>query len=286
MLYLSSMWKRESEVLLKDRSVQLATGLLVGLVLWWVVLQLMYSGDTGIMPKMIWGASYQIMSLLGGIWGMKIAFDWGGEKSVVGRLLIAFAAGLLLQTFGQSIFSYYNLFSAIAIPYPSLADIGYFGSIVFYIYGVAMLAQVSGAHLSFRSLKTIAIAIAVPTIMIGLAYVYFLQGYDFVEAPLSQVILDFGYPIGQSIYVSVAMLAYLLTTSSLGGAMKHRVLFILVAMAIQYLADFNFLYQAVHESWSVSGYGDLIYLFAYFFLTIGLIQMKTEYVLSSEQQPS
>lgn len=248
---------------------------------WWVVLQIFWPDAT--FAKMIWGATYQLMSLVGGLWGLKIAFDWGGERSVVGRLLIAFGVGLLLQTFGQSVFSVYNLFLQYEIPYPSLADVGFFGSIIFCIYGAVMLANASGIRFSLKTIKSKPCAIAIPVIMIVVPYVLFLRGYDFAGAGIIQPLLDFGYPIGQAIYVSIALLTYLLTLKTLGGVMKHRVLFILLALIVQYLADFNFLYQATLGNWGVSGYGDLIYLVAYFLMTLGIIQMQTKFVMSSEE---
>jgi hypothetical protein len=92
------------------------------------------------------------------------------------------------------------------------------------------------------------------------------------------VFLDFGYPLGQAIYVSLALLTYLLSTKTLGGIMKNKVLLILFALAVQYAADYNFLYQAYAETWSVSGYGDVIYLFAYFLMAVGLLQLKATFI--------
>lgn len=275
-----NMWKKETRTLFKDWSARTAVVLMFLLTSWWLVLHLFFPDAT--FAKMIWGASYQLMSLIGGLWGLKIAFDWGGEKSVVGRLLVAFGVGLLLQTFGQSVFSVYNLFLQYEIPYPSLADVGFFGSIVFYIYGAVMLAGASGVRFSFATLKSRPCALAIPVIMILLPYLLFLRGYDFQDAGIIQSLLDFGYPIGQAIYVSIALLTYLLTLKTLGGVMKHRVLFILLALAVQYLADFNFLYQASAGNWGVSGYGDLIYLVAYFLMALGIIQMQTRFVMASE----
>lgn len=274
------MWKKESRALFKDWSARTALVLMFSLTFWWAILQSFF--PDAILAKMIWGASYQSMALLGGLWGLKIAFDWGGEKSVVGRLLIAFGFGLLLQTFGQSVFSVYNLFLQYEIPYPSLADVGFFGSIAFYIYGAVMLASASGVRFSLKTLRSRPCVVAIPVIMILVPYFLFLQGYDFKNAGIIQSVLDFGYPIGQAIYVSAALLTYLLTLKTLGGVMKHRVLFILLALVVQYLADFNFLYQASAGNWGVSGYGDLIYLVAYFFMTLGIIQMQTKFVMASE----
>ena len=43
----------------------------------------------------------------------------------------------------------------------------------------------------------------------------------------------------------------------------------------QYLADYNFLFQNSRGTWYNGGYGDYLYLLAYFLMSIGIIQLKT-----------
>lgn len=269
------MLLKEWKNLKQDFSARVALFLLVAVLVWWVGLYVFHASDYA---KMLWGASYQVVALWGAIWGLKIAKSWGGHRSVMGRAILAFAFGLLLQNWGQTVFFYYNMFSQVAIPYPSLADIGYFGSIPLYIYGVIMLARASGASISLRAFHNKMSAVVIPTAMLAASYLFFLRGYEFDwEAPL-RVFLDFGYPLGQSIYVSLALLTYLLSRKTLGGVMRNKVLFILVALVIQYAADYNFLVQAHAETWQLSGYGDVLYLLAYFVMAIGLIQFKPSFV--------
>jgi hypothetical protein len=196
----------------------------------------------------------------------------------MGRAILSFAVGLLLQNVGQSVFSWYNLVAQVALPYPSLADVGYFGSIPFYIYGVLMLARASGVHITLKAFSAKLQAITIPLIMLTLSYFFFLYGYEPDWSDPLRVFLDFGYPLGQAVYVSLAILTYLLSTKTLGGVMKNKVLLVLAALVIQYAADYNFLYQAAYGTWTVSGYGDVLYLLAYFLMAIGLIQLKTEFI--------
>lgn len=252
--------------------------LFAALLVWWLGLHRAGTTDE---TKMLWGASYQIITLLGGIWGLFIAASWGGLKSVMGRSILAFSLGLLFQTFGQSVFSYYNIVAHVEIPYPSLADIGYFGSIPLYIYGALMLGRASGVTISLKSFTSKFQAVLIPLIMLSLSYFFFLRGYEADWSDPVRLFLDFGYPLGQAIYVSLAFLVFLLSQKTLGGIMKHRVLFILLALVVQYLADYNFLYQALAGSWGLSGYGDVIYLVAYLLMTIGLIQLKPKFIHAS-----
>ena len=272
------MSDKETTAQQTDWSAIAAGVLFVGLLLWWMLLSSMGDSDAVLAAKGIWGASYQAVALWGGVWGLVIARSWGGTKSIMGRAIVALSAGLLLQVFGQSVFSYYNLFAGVEMPYPSLADVGYFGSIPLYAYGILMLGRASGIRLSWKTIASQAQILIIPAAILGFSYFNFLRGYEFDWTDPLRVFLDFGYPLGQAFYVSIALLTYLMSKSTLGGAMKTKVLFILLALAVQYLADYNFLLQAAAGSWGVSGYGDVIYLSAYFLMALGLIQLKAHLI--------
>src|SRR6185369_3281343 len=107
------------------------------------------------------------------------------------------------------------------------------------------------------------------------SYMIFLQGYEFDWSNPLRVFLDFGYPLGQAFYVSLAILVFILSKNFLGGLMRPKVLLILLAIAVQYIADYNFLYQAYNETWVNGGYGDYIYLISYFLMTFALINLGT-----------
>ena len=91
---------------------------------WW--LYLFFNHITNSTPAYLFAATYGIMALLGGIWGLEISRKWGGTKSVMGKAITSMAFGLLAAEFGQIVFSFYNIFQNNQVPYPSLADIGFF----------------------------------------------------------------------------------------------------------------------------------------------------------------
>lgn len=268
------MEKESLELITKDRVVQVVLALFVLLLIWWVYI-LQAGNETG---NLLWAASYQIIALLGGVWGVRIAQDWGSRKSIMGRSITAFAVGLLLQTFGQSVFSFYNLFLQVEIPYPSISDIGFFGSIPFYIYGILLLAKASGVTISLQSYGRKIQAIIIPLILLGLSYYFFLGAYEYDGNGLLKAFLDFGYPLGQAIYVAIAILTYILSKKVLGGIMRGRILFILLALIAQYIADSNFLYQAINLTWVNGGYGDVLYMIAYLLMALGLLQLRVSYI--------
>ena len=262
------------ETIKKEWQVKVAVVLLLALTVWWGVGLLhpdtystRYFGD--------YPSIYGVMALWGGFWGFSISKHWGGMKSVMGKAIIMFSLGLFAQEVGQIIYAYYSFVEHIAVPYPSLGDIGYFGSIPLYIYGVYLLAKASGATIKLQSYRHRIPAILIPLIMLALGYILFLQTYEFDFSNPIKIFLDFGYPFGQKIYISLAIVTYLLSKGVLGGVMKNRILFILFALFIQFLSDFTFLYQSSRGTWSVGGINDFMYLCAYFLMTLSLLQLAT-----------
>ncbi len=272
MLYNTIMF----EQLKTDRKCKIIGSLFILLSLSWLILFIGSRETTN--NHLIWAASYQVLAILGGFWGITIARGWGGMKSLMGTAIYAFSIGLLMQSFGQTSFSFYNLALDREIPYPSIADLGFFGSIPVYIFGIIQLAKASGAKVSLKSFGSKIQALFIPLLMLVLSYYFFLRGYEFDwETPL-RVFLDFAYPFGQAIYVSIAILTYLLSKKILGGLMRVKILFILSALVVQYLADYNFLYQAINGTWYNGGYGDYIYLLAYFIMALSLLNLKLDYI--------
>ncbi|MBI3282862.1 hypothetical protein HYZ70_02190 [Candidatus Curtissbacteria bacterium] len=268
----------------KDRSAQLAIGAFILLTIWWILLFL--SGSRTGFPNYLFGAVYgPFMSLYGGILGLKISKQWGGFKSLMGKAIIVLSLGLLAESFGQIVFSFYNIFLHVEIPYPSLADIGFFGNIPLYLFGILLLAKASGVRVSLRSFTSQVQAILFPLAMLVISYILFLQNYEFDWTQPIKIFLDFGYPFGQALYVSIAILTYSLSRKLLGGIMRSRIIFLILAFCAQYLADFNFLYQNSKQTWYNGGYGDYLYLVAYMIMALGLLQLKMTLLKLSKSGP-
>ncbi len=260
-----------TETLKKNRPTQIALIGFVFFTIWWLYLRFSTTPDN--LQNQLFAAVYGVMALWGGLWGLQASQNWGGFKSVMGRALMMFALGLLLQEFGQLTYSYYIYFSQIEIPYPSIGDIGYFGSIPCYIYGVWLIAKASGVRISLKSTKSLMVALAIPTLMVSIGYYLFLLGYEFDWSSPLVIFLDFGYPLAQAIYVSLAILTYLLSLKVLGGIMKSKILLILLALIIQFLSDYVFLYQVIHEGWYAGGFNDYMYLSSYTLMSISLFYL-------------
>lgn len=244
------------------------------LTIWWILLHFgILRGD---FQNSLFGLGYGLLALFGAIYGLRISRNWGGMKSVFGKSVTLFSLGLLAQEFGQISYAYYVFYKHIEIPYPSIGDVGFFGSIPFYAYGALLLGQAAGVKFSLKSYVNKLQAIAIPLIILFSSYFIFLQGYKFDWSNPLTIFLDFGYPLGEAIYISFALLAFLLSRKILGGVMKYRVLFILCALLIQYLSDFAFLYQAKNGTFVAGGVVDLMYLISYFTMTLALLQLNIQ----------
>jgi len=221
--------------------------------------------------------TYPWAALWGGIWGLVTAHRWGGRRSVLGRSLLSLSIGILLQFVGQAAYSYYIYVLGIEVPYPSIGDIAYFGTSVFYVYGLVLLAKAVGIRISLQSIRAQIQAVLIPVVILVLAYYIFLQGYEFDWSAPFKIFLDFGYPTADAIYVSIAILTFLLSRKVLGGAMRGPILFLLIALVVESISDFMFPYQVDRDLWYVGGTNDFTYLLAYSFMAIALIQIGVSF---------
>lgn len=240
-------------------------------IFWWIALQFSIARNHN--SRLIFAASYFVIAFYGGIFGMNASFNWGGLKTLLGKAIFMLSLGLFMQVFGQLAYAYYNRFLNIRVPYPSLGDIGYFGTIPFYTYGVFLLAKSSGIQVNLRSFKKKIIALMIPIIMLGIGYLLFLRNYTFDFNNPVRVFLDFGYPLGEAIYISIAIITFIFSRTVLDGLMRSKALLVLIALVVQFAADYIFLFTAA--TYYPGNFVELIYLTAYFLMTLALLSLKS-----------
>jgi hypothetical protein len=258
-------------VVKKDRFTRVVIGFLGVFTIFW--LYLTFFQPVGSKFHDAFSISYWVMALIGGIFGLGVSRRWEGYKSVVGRAMMMFSMGLLFQVFGQLSYIYYIYFRGVAVPYPSVGDIGFFGYMPCYLYGIVLLGQASGVKMGLRLWKHQIQAVLLPSGMLLLSYAVFLRGYEFDWSVPLKVWLDFGYPLFQAFNVSMAILVFSLTKGVLGGVMRLRVWFFVLAFVAQFVADFIFLYQVSRGTWFVGGINDFMYLVSYVLMVFAFIWM-------------
>jgi len=252
-----------------------AVVLFSALFVWWLYVQ--YLGASGSADFNIQGqafaAAYGIVALWGGFVAFIVSRKWGFFSSLFGRSLLAFSIGLFLQEFGQIAYSYYIYFMKIDIPYPSIGDVGYFGSIFFYIYGAYLLLKLLSINTKGKSVLDKFLMFLMPLALLAASYFLFLKDHEYTPGISLTNFLDIGYPLLQCVYVSLAFASLVFQGPRIGGFMRKGVLMILVALVSQYVSDFTFLFKASRGTYVVGGVTDLLYLIAYFLMTLAIIEL-------------
>lgn len=251
--------------------IPLAYTIFAFFIVWWIFMQIFI--DKSHIMYAVYSNSYLILALYGGIVGVHTSVKWGGVQTKLGKAIFIFSIGLFMQLFGQAAYLYRRLFLPTYAFYPSFGDIGFFGTILLYIYGVYLLAKSSGIEITIQSFKKKIIALIIPIIMLSIAYVLFLRDYTFDFTNPLKIFLDFAYPLGQSIYFSMAIITYIFSQTVLDGILRSKALLILIALAVQFFADYIFVYT--WNTFYVGNFVDFTYCVAYFAMTLALLHLKS-----------
>ncbi len=257
----------------RNKIAQLLVVILIALSVWWITM--FARGLQEGLENNTYTLVYPLIAFIGSVSGLMVSKKWGGMSSVIGRGLTLLSFGLFAQFFGQASYAYllYVQGKPVEELYPSVGDVGYFGSVVLYFFSLIFIAKVVGVKLSMRSYKNHIFSILIPFLMLGLSYYLLLRDYVVDWSVPITTLLDLGYPLGQAMYVSLAILTYTFSRKFLGGLMRGPILFLLVALVVQYISDFTFLYQLRLEQWYVGGINDYMYTVSYALMAIGLIQI-------------
>src|SRR3989338_2271680 len=126
----------------------------VFIFVWWAFLFVTGKANAG-GEVTLGGALYQfafgLIPLIGGVLGILKSKKWGGLKSYVGRALLFISVGAICWGVGKMFwFLYYNIFTSVDIPYPSLADVGYSLSFPFLALGLISLSKATGARFTLK----------------------------------------------------------------------------------------------------------------------------------------
>lgn len=266
----------------QDKRLLLLLLLLVVFTGWWAVLNLGHQVQASSHEADWFLATYALIALVGGMWGLKIAKQWGGWQSLLGRAMTVFSLGLLAQVFGQLGCAYYAIAYNTTVPYPSFADLAYLGSSTLYVYGSVLLARIARVSISLSRWRQQMLCFLVPLIALTLVHISFLK-IDFTAGQPLVTLLNLGYLCNQVLYVAFVLLILLESRRRLGGVMHHKLLLLLLAPAMLYLADINFFWQAAHGTLLLADYGDLLYLAAHGLITVALLNTSTRAVRSAQQ---
>jgi hypothetical protein len=225
------------------------------------------------------GALYQfalgLIPLFGGIFGLSKAKAWGWLRSYVGRTVTFISVGAICWGVGQMFWSlYYNILTNVAIPYPSLADVGYSLSFPFLALGLISLSKATGARFSLKHPLGKLLALLITIVAIGLGYYLLIvvaRGgvIDFTEGGL-KLFFDLAYPLGDLVIFLSSALIYGLSFNYLGGRYKIPILSILFGLLVLFFGDFTFSYTTTVGTYYNGHWVDLVLPTAWMFIVFGI----------------
>jgi len=241
-------------------------------VLFWVFVNVLS-------PDEVWQGyfsdTYGFLALLGGVLGLLTARSWGFFKSQVGLSLSLLSFGLLSQFLGQLGYSFLYYAYGLENAYPAFCEIFFVLSVPLYAVGCYYIAKASGFHVSLRQKRNKAVAFITPLVVLLFSYIAFIRTYDFSSNPLLNTVIEIYYPIGQSLFLSMSLAAFITTRACLGGIMKKPVLLILIALVFQYLADSMFIYETTHETWQAGSISALVFVISYALMSLALAKFNS-----------
>ncbi len=218
--------------------------------------------------------SYGLIAATGAISGVVVAKKWGLFKSSFGRALGFFAIGLFMQFLGQLIYALYFRLGNVELAFPSVGDIPFLLTGIFYILAIVNLLRVivyKGSIFKPRTVLVISIALTVG--LAWLMWVAFLHLAVHDDRGTIYSLTNAAYPIIQAFYFLLGLIAIMQARRMAGGKMLKSVSIVLLALVVQYAADFNFLYQSYKDTWQPAASNDLFYVFAYGLMAFAILMI-------------
>lgn len=257
-------------VILKSKLTLLLLLMLSIIIFWYVRIEALGIRETT--ETYLFGFSYALIALIGGLNGLWISRVWGGWRSIMGKGIIFLSLALLGLWAGQTIWSIYN-FQGQVIPYPSYADIGYFSIIPLSMLSVLCFAKASGAKFSLKEVRGKIITIVVPLTVILIYYFILIKDLQ-PDSSLLKTFLDYGYPIGEALAISLTFVCFELSRHVLGGKMKSRMMYLMVALIFHFITECVFLFTQANGTYHNAGIVDLMYAISFTVLSLSLIYLK------------
>lgn len=254
----------------------------LALVLWWLSLYFRHVENTT--ENYLYSLIYGLIPLIWGIIGLRIAKDWGGFTSTMGRSVLFLSLGLCTWGIGNLVFAYYNLALDVEVPYPSVADYIFVLSFPLWLLGIAHLSKISGAYFSLRQLGGKIALLAIPLVAILSSYFLLFEvargGQIDTTGDLEKLVFDVAFPIGDALILALGLMLYGLSLKYLGGKFKLPIIITLIGFGFAYITDFSYSYTTSLGTFFVGNWVDLLYTTTFFFLALGITSLNPHLIES------
>lgn len=197
-----------------------------------------------------------------------------GVKSNIGKMLIFLGLGLLTYEIGNIIWVYYNLIRKVAIPFPSLADVSY---ILFYpIAGIGCFYLLR-LYKSSTTTKVYRDSLIIVVVAAVAVFGFFSKPDLSAHLPLAEKIINFLYPMGDVILLSMSLIAI-----RVGRGKIHSSLYIFcLGLLLFASADFIFIYRTANGTYWNGDIADLLYTCGGYVISAGLFTIVNNLITIS-----
>ena len=248
---------------------------LVILLGYWFSLHFFIKTTTGF-HNLFFSFMFSLVPFLGGFFGLFLSKYWGWLKSSVGRAVFFVSLGSFSWGFGSMIWSYFNFFKDVVIPYPSIADVGFLACVVFWTIGIINLSYATGAHSGFKKGNGKLILLSFPFFITLISYyllVHVARAGVLVDLTggYLKLFFDLAYPISDVVILTLALLIFSLSVNYLGGKYKLSILSLLAGLVLMYFADFVFSYTTTIGTFYNGDFGDLLFTTALWLICFGTL---------------
>lgn len=228
--------------------------------------------------NLIYNVALALLPMIGGVIGVIRTKQWGGVRSLFGKIILFLSLALFAWSAGTWIWLFYTVFLNIAVPYPSFADLFYCMYYPLVGVGTIFLVQITTKKGDASPLQRLNIFF-VPIIMSILTYYYIFMviygGSGQIDNPL-KLFVDLAYPMGDLVIFTIVAITSGEKLNFLGIRLKIPMTMIFIAILVGYVADFYFTYSTSVGSYYNGALSDYIFALEMTLLSLGIIFLQPD----------
>lgn len=217
-----------------------------------------------------------VIGITGGCICMKRMQDWGGYKTILGKVQLFYGLGLFAWAAGTIIWAYYYLYLGVAMPYPSWADLAYVFINPCFIIGLVLLGYITAINTTQNQAKEKFFFFFIPACMALVTFYFtFILGHGSVVNTDSglKFFLDIYYPGGDIVQLVLLVLVGGTTFNYLGERLRLPFILIITSVLISYLVDSLYAYTTSVGIYANGDITDFLYVIMLFLLSLGLFAL-------------
>jgi hypothetical protein len=214
------------------------------------------------------------LAVLVGVDGMRFF----SLKSTLGKSLLFISLGILSWGLGVLLWLYYNLALKIEVPYPSLGDAFFLGTVPLVAFGLMLLLK--SIKIKLDAPTTLKLLL-LPAIVLVVTYALFVHSKLAEDVEMLIKVLNVLYPLGDAIFLSFALIILTLT---FGGVLFKPLGVLSVGFIVEAIADFSFSYTTTVGTYYVGSWVDILFALAFCIIGVGMYMIHSAHSDFVQQQ--